>query len=77
MWSSAIIIVNLPVSTVVLFISANVPSARAVSLNGYDLGSIFQGTLDVEVLLVVHVLERPAVAGVLNPPLYQKVRILP
>ena len=61
--------VVLPVSTVVLFVGANVPSARAVGLNSHDLGPILQGTFDVKVLLVVDVLEGPTVSGVLNPPL--------
>ena len=73
--SSAMIFVNLPVSTVVLFVRVNAPSARVTGLDGYDLAPIFQRTLDVEILLVVHVLERPTVAGVLNPPLHGKVRI--
>lgn len=70
-----IISANLPISTVVPFVRVNVPSARAAGLDGYDLASILQGTLDVEIFLIVHVLERPTVAGVLNPPLHEKVRI--
>jgi len=73
--SPAIIFVNLPVGTVVLFVRVNVPSARVTGLNGYDLASIFQGTLDVKVLLVVGVLERPTATGVLSPPLHGKIRI--
>ena len=73
--SSAMIFVNLPVGTVVLFVRVNAPSARVTGIDGYDLAPIFQGTLDVEILLVVHVLERPTAAGVLNPPLHGKVRI--
>lgn len=65
---------NLPVSAAVLFVRANVPSARAAGLDGDDLSSILQGTLDVEVALIVEALERPTVAGVLNPPLRGKVR---
>ena len=68
-------VVNLPVSIDVIFFGADFPSARVVSLDGYDLGSDLPGTLDVEVLLIEHVLNRPAVAGVLNPPLRGKVRI--
>lgn len=66
---------NLPVSTAVLLIRANVPSARVAGLDGYDLGPVCQGTFDVEELLVVDVLKRPTVAGVLNPPLHREVRI--
>ena len=68
---------NSPVCTTVLLIRANVPSARVAGLDGYDLGSIFQGTFDVEVLLVVGVLKRPTVTGVLSPPLHGGVRIRP
>jgi len=75
MISSAIIFVNLPISAVVLFVRVNVPSTRVAGLDGYDFASIFQGTLDVEILLVVHVLECPTAASVLNPPLHGKVRI--
>ena len=75
MRSPIVVFVNSPVSAVVLFIGVNVPGARVAGLDGYDLGSILQGALDVEVLLVVHILERPAVAGVLDLPLHGKVRI--
>ena len=69
------IFANLPISIVVPFVRVDVPSARAAGLDGYDLGSILQRTLDVEIFLVVRILERPAAAGVLNPPLREKVRI--
>ena len=68
---------NSPVSTVVLLVRTNVPSAGTIGLDGYDAGSISQGTLDIEVLLVVDILERPAVPGVLDPPLHVNVRISP
>jgi len=74
---SVTISANSPVSTAVPLIRADVPGARVAGLDGYDLGSILQGTLDVEVLLVVGVLERPTTTGVLNPPLHEEVRIRP
>jgi len=60
-----------------LVIGGDVPSTGVVGLDGYDLGSVFQGTLDIEVLLIVYILERPAVAGVLSLPLHENVRVLP
>jgi len=72
--TSVIILANLPVSIVVPFVGVDVPSARARRLDSYDLTSILQGALDVEILLVVRVPERPAIAGVLNLPLHEKVR---
>ena len=66
---------DLPVSAAVRLVRTNIPGARAAGLDGYDLGSILQGTLDVEVLLIVDVLERPAVSGVLSPPLRGKVKV--
>jgi hypothetical protein len=74
---------NLPVSVVVLFVRMNVPSARAAGLDGYELGPILQGTLggkvEVEVLFVVNVLNRPTVAvtSFFNLPLHGEVRIRP
>ena len=65
---------NSPVSITVLLVRTNVPSARVAGLGGYDLGSLFRGTLNVEVLLVLEVLERPAATGVLNPPLRVEVQ---
>ena len=62
---------NLPVGTVVLFVRENIPSARVTGLDGYDLASILQGTLDVEIIVFVDVLECPTAAGVLNPPLHR------
>ena len=73
--ASAVTVVDLPVSITVPLVRTDVPSARVGSLDGYDLGSILQGTFDIEVLLIEHVLNRPAVAGVLNPPLRGKVGI--
>ena len=72
--SSVIVLANLPISIVVPFVGVDVPSARAGGLDSYDLTSILQGALDVEILLVVRVLERPAITGVLNLPLHEKVR---
>jgi hypothetical protein len=74
---------NSPVSVVVLFVRVNVPSTRAAGLNGYKLGPILQGTLggevEVEVLFVVNVLNRPTVTvtGFFNLPLHGEVRIRP
>lgn len=65
---------SLPVNAAVPLVRENVPGARAAGLDGYDLGSVLQGALDVEVLLIIEVLERPTVAGVLNPPLPGKIR---
>lgn len=68
---------NRPVSTVVLLVRTDVPSAGVAGLDGDDLGPILQGSLEVEVLLIVGVLERPSVAGVLNFPLHGEVRMRP
>lgn len=74
---SVMIFVSLPINTVVVVIRAYVPSARTAGLDGYNLCPIFQGALDVEILLVVHVLESPAIAGVLSLPLRERVRVRP
>ena len=69
---------NLPVRFAIIPVWGNVPSTGFVGLNSHDLGSVLGRTLDVEVLLVVDVLNRPAVVGALNPPLiHGEVRIRP
>lgn len=68
------VLANLPIGIVVPFVGVDVPSARAGGLDSYDLTSILQGALDVEILLVIRVLERPAITGVLNLPLHEKVK---
>ena len=77
--SSAILSVpmNLPVSIAVLLARTDVPSAGLGSLDGYELGSALQRTVDVEVLLVRKGLNPPAVGGVLGRPLQGEVRISP
>jgi len=68
---------NVPVRITVFLVGGNVPSMRIVGLDSYDPGSVLARTLNVEVLLVVDVLERPTVVGLLNPPLRGEVRIRP
>ena len=68
---------NLPVGVSILFVGTNVPSARIGDLDSYDLGSVLQRALDVEVLLVVDVLKCPTTVGLLNLPLQGEVRICP
>lgn len=68
---------NLPVRVAILLVGGNVPSMGLVGFDSNDLGSVLGWTLNVEVLLVVDVLKRPAVAGVLSPPLHGGVRVHP
>ena len=70
---------NLPVSSIIILVRANVPSRRGVGLSRHDLGSVPRVTgvgFRAEVLLVVDVLKGPTIAGVLGLPLPRGVRII-
>lgn len=76
MRSPGISFVSLPVSTLVIFVRANVPSAGLVGVDSHDLGSVLRGAVDVQVLAVGNILDSPPVAApsVSNLPLREEIR---